>query len=447
MHEAKNFKNENRKETISWKKNFSLGKTGLMVTLSSFLGWTMVNMDSSFFSNIYPLIQKDLHLSDWMISSIITIMAIAGCIATLISGPLSDYLGRKVIFQWTIAFTAIGSALSAISGGFIGLLIARCLTMAGNASEWMIGQVMVTEGTPKESRGWWTGVAQVGWPVGWFLTSIVVAVLVPAWGWRGVFWFGLIPVALILLTRIWVKESDRFLEVKRIREQEKNSPHNNHVSHAKTEVVDKKKVNQFTYRQLFNSDLRNRTILLWVWQFVYNYGLYAVAFFLPSIAAAHGFNLKDTWFINAWGTAVGAVGYLLAAFLGNIFGRREISKIWLLLGGIAGTCFAFLTHNPAQMAFWWSAYYFFTVGHMGVYIPYMMENFPTRTRGTGSSLMSFANWGALLLAGITSQVMVHSLGVNIATFLWLGIASWIAFLCSFGTPKIAPGQELEEIIK
>ncbi|OIK11934.1 MFS transporter [Bacillus sp. MUM 13] len=417
----------------SWKKNFSLGQNGLMVTLSSFLGWTMVNMDNSFFSSVYPLIQKDLHLSDGMISSIITVMAIAGCLATLISGPLADYIGRKVIFQWTIAFTAIGSALSAVSGGFIVLLIARCMTMAGNASEWMIGQVMVTEGTPKESRGWWTGVAQVGWPVGYFLTSIIVTIFVPAWGWRGVFWVGLLPVALILLSRIWVKESDRFVEVKKERENKRK--------HAPNE-----KISQFTYRQLLNSDLRNRTLLLWLWQFIYNYGLYAVAFFLPSIAAAHGFKLSDTWVINAWGTAIGALGFLLAAFLGNIYGRKQIAQIWLLLGGIAGTCFAFFTNTPHQMAFWWSAYYFFTVGHMGVYIPYMMESFPTRTRATGSSLMSFANWGALLLAGITSELMVKTIGVEISTFIWLGIASWIAFICSLGTPKIAPGQELEDII-
>ncbi|EPZ42930.1 MFS transporter [Alicyclobacillus acidoterrestris] len=425
---------------------FGLDKNAFLVTLTSFLGWTMVNMDGSFFSNVYPLIQKSLHLAAWTIGAITASMAIAGCIATLIAGPLSDYLGRKVIFQWTIVFTALGSALSALSGGFISLLIARCFTMAGNASEWMIGQVMVTEGTPSRSRGWWTGVAQVGWPVGWFLTSVVVARLAPAWGWRGVFWAGLIPVFLILLTRIFVKESDRFNDLKRLRAKVKKTGSLDEENVSAQYEVNQQEAVQFTYRQLFNSDLRKTTILLWVWQFVYNYGLYAVAYFLPTISAAHGFTLSNTWTINAWGTGVGAFGYLAAAYLGNRFGRRSIALIWLFLGGIAGVFFAFGTHSPGQMAFWWAAYYFFTVGHMGVYIPYMLENFPTRARGTGASLMSFANWAALLLAGLTSQWMVHTIGVEYATFIWLGIASWIACACGFGTRKIKPGMELEDII-
>ncbi|GMA62005.1 MFS transporter [Alicyclobacillus fastidiosus] len=424
-----------------------LDKNAFLVTLTSFLGWTMVNMDSSFFSNVYPLIQKDLHLANWTVGAITATMAVAACFATLIAGPLSDYLGRKVVFQFTILFTALGSALSALSGGFVSLLIARCLTMAGNASEWMIGQVMVTEGTPSKSRGWWTGVAQVGFPVGWFLTAVVVAHLAPVWGWRGVFWAGLIPIFLILVTRFFVKESDRFEDLKQFRQQAKRSGDADAGLNSDTTYsVNKEEATQFTYRQLFNPDLRRTTILLWIWQFVYNYGLFCVAYFLPSIASAHGFTLSNSWMVSAWGTGVGAVGYLVAAFLGNIVGRRIISLVWLFLGGVAGTFFAFGIHSINEMAFWWAAYYFFTVGHMGAYVPYMLESFPTRARGTGASLISFSNWVALFLAGVTSQWMVHSVGVNIAAFLWLGVAVWIAFVCGLGTRKIKPGLDLEEII-
>jgi len=430
-----------------------MNANGWIVTLTSFLGWTLVNIDGSFFSFIYPLIQKDLHLADWAIGSIVASMAIAAAMVTAIVGPLMDYFGRKRLFQWTISLTAIGSVLSALSTGFLSLLIARCVCMAGNTSEWMVGQVMVTEGTPSKSRGWWTGFAQIGWPVGWFLTTFIVILLVPHFGWRGVFWSGLIPIIMLLWVRVFVKESSRFNDVANLRKVSKEVAVQKHenLEAAAQEVetaynVRKDKAVQFTYKQLFASDLRKSTVLFWIWMFVYNYGLFAVAYFLPSIAKAHGFSLGDSWVINAWGTGVGAVGYLVAAFVGERIGRRTVAIAWLLIGGCFGALFAFGSSSWHMMALWWALYYFFTVGHMGVFAAYMLESFPTRARGTGGSFISFAIWVSLFLAGATSQWFVNIMGVESATFLWLGLASWIAFACALGTPRIKPGLDLEQVI-
>ncbi|MCL6611695.1 MAG: MFS transporter [Peptococcaceae bacterium] len=434
------------------KKFLGMGWGGWVVTLTSFLGWTLVNVDASFFSFVYPLIQKDLHLPDWAIGAIVSSMAIAAMIATLIVGPLMDYLGRRKIFQWTILFTVIGSALSALATGFTSLLIARCVCMAGATSEWVTGQTMVTEGTPKNVRGWWTGFAQIGWPVGWFLSTWIVISLVPLWGWRGVFWAGLVPIILLLWVRVLVKESPRFEDIAMLRKKSREVAQKRHetLESAAAQVETKFKVKkdeavQFTYKQLFNSDLRKRTILFWIWMFVYNYGLFAVAYFLPSIAEQHGFTLGDSWIINAWGTGIGAIGYLVAAFFGERFGRRNVAILWLLIGGIFGTLFGFCSYTWHFMALWWALYYFFTVGHMGVFAAYVLENYPTRARGTGGSFASFSVWVSLLLAGLTSQAFVSIFGVEVATFIWLGVASWIACACALGTPKVKPGLELEEI--
>lgn len=436
-----------------YEKTFlGMGKNAWIVTLTSFFGWTLVNIDGSFFSFVYPLIQKDLNLPDWAIGVIVSSMAIAAMIATLVVGPLMDYLGRKRIFQWTILFTVIGSVLSALATGFASLLTARCICMAGSTSEWMVGQTMVTEGTPKNVRGWWTGFAQIGWPVGWFCSSWIVMGLVPIWGWRGVFWAGVVPIILLIWVRMLVKESPRFEDIAKLRKESKEVAMKKHlaIENVATQVETKFETKkdaavQFTYKQLFSSDLRTRTILFWIWMFVYNYGLFAVAYFLPTIAQKHGFTLGDSWIINAWGTGVGAIGYLVAAFFGEKIGRRNVAIIWLMIGGFFGTLFGFCSYSWHLMALWWALYYFFTVGHMGVFAAYVLENYPTRARGTGGSFISFSIWVSLFLAGATSQIFVNAFGVEIATFLWLGIASWIACACAFGTPKVKPGLELEEI--
>lgn len=55
---------------------------------------------------------------------------------------------------------------------------------------------IVTEESPARLRGLFAGMLQAGYPLGWFLGSVLAATLLPAFGWRALFVTGLMYLLL-----------------------------------------------------------------------------------------------------------------------------------------------------------------------------------------------------------------------------------------------------------
>src|SRR5437868_14652185 len=67
---------------------------------------------------------------------------------------------------------------------------------------------MAIDSAPPERRGMLSGVLQSGYSIGYLLAAIAARFVLPAWGWRAMFWVGGIPALLALYIRYRVKESE-----------------------------------------------------------------------------------------------------------------------------------------------------------------------------------------------------------------------------------------------
>ena len=67
------------------------------------------------------------------------------------------------------------------------------------------------EFVPSRYRGVIGGLVTAVIPAGTMLGSICAAFLTPMVGWRGLFLIGLIPAAISLMFRFWMRESPRYL--------------------------------------------------------------------------------------------------------------------------------------------------------------------------------------------------------------------------------------------
>ncbi|PWI57864.1 MFS transporter [Sulfoacidibacillus thermotolerans] len=421
------------------KQRGGLTRNAALITFTSLAGWTLVNMDGSFFTFSYPLIQKDLHLSTQQISYIYTGIFIIGAFATFIFGPILDRLGRKPVFQFSLLATALGSLLSGLSFNFASLFLFRGITQIGGSAEWMAGQVMVAEEAASHNRGWWIGFAQIGWPVGWFIASLISLLVVPTLGWRWLFVIGVVPALFVLWVRRNVKETERFQDLKRIRE---GSDQNREKATFK---VDTKKVDKLTYAQLFGKDLVRTSILIFLWQLIYNYGAASIIDWLPSIFMQHHLAISSLYATSAWATGIAILGYLSAAYLGEKLGRREVSATYLIVGAICGV---FLAQSNTWLAItaFYSLYYFFAIGQMGAAVAFALESFPTRARGTGGTLLSVATWVGFIAAGYTGPVLFNNLGLGKSVFVWTVVCSVIPGILALGTKRVHPGTQLEDIV-
>ncbi|MCB8881102.1 MFS transporter [Acidisoma cellulosilytica] len=397
-----------------------------LVTILSLGGWLLVNADGSLFNFTYPLIQKDLGLSDNDIALIYTLLYAVGAISTFFSGPMMDRIGRKPIYQACLFAAALGSVVTAAAPGFAVLLLGRAITQVGAATEWMSGQVMVAEEAPAPVRGRLIGIAQIGYPLGFFLGALMSLAIVDRWGWRVLFVCGLIPVLMMIWARRNVEDTKRFQEEVAIERQ--------HTELRGSRIS-----------QLFEPDLRRSSIFISIWHFVYAFGAAGIISYLPTVYKHFGISLTGTFTSSAIATAIAAIGYVLAAFLGERFGRREICALFLVLGAGAGALLAFAATSWILLTIFYAGFYFFTLGHVTSAAGFATEVFPTRVRGTGCNLVGASEWFGFMVAAITGPWLLSHAGYSATLVMWCVAAPLIAAVCALCMKHVPPRTILEHV--
>ena len=91
-------------------------------------------------------------------------------------------------------------------------LILRALFGIGMGGEWGVGASLAMESAPPRWRGVLSGILQSGYSIGYLLAAIAARLVLPAWGWRPMFWIGALPAMLALYIRTKVPESAAWKE-------------------------------------------------------------------------------------------------------------------------------------------------------------------------------------------------------------------------------------------
>lgn len=131
--------------------------------------------------------------------------------------PLSAYAdrrGRRRVLLWCAGLGLVCTAAAALSPGFwvfVALFaLARPLLSATNA----VVTVIASEETAASDRAKAIALVTAGYGIGAGLTGIVRGVAGQALGFRGLFALTLLPVACLPLLARWIREPDRFRQLK-----------------------------------------------------------------------------------------------------------------------------------------------------------------------------------------------------------------------------------------
>ncbi|AKC70881.1 MFS transporter [Pandoraea oxalativorans] len=132
-------------------------------------------------------------------------------------GWLTDRLGRRKLFFVTLLLYVAATAATGLSWSFASFVAFRFLTGAGIGGEYTAINSTIQEFTPARVRGWTdlviNGTFWAGAALGAASSLVLLApgVLPPDWGWRTCFFIGAALGVGILLMRMWVPESPRWL--------------------------------------------------------------------------------------------------------------------------------------------------------------------------------------------------------------------------------------------
>jgi MFS family permease len=398
---------------------------GLEVTLAGALSGALKDSPILRFSNFDVGLANSAYLAG----------AVLGAIGF---GWLTDRIGRKKLFFITLAVYLTATAATALSWGIASYALFRALTGAGIGGEYTAINSTIQELVPARYRGWTDLIINGSFWLGAAIGAASAIVLLdpnvapPDIGWRLAYFTGAVLGLVVLVMRMWIPESPRWLmihghpgEAREIVAGIERSV----VGHAQDmnqSAFDKVrlKMRKFTpltevARTLF-SVYRQRSlvglVLMVAQAFFYNAIFFTFALVLTDF---YGIGAdKVGWYILPF-AAGNCLGPLLLGRLFDTLGRRVmiaftygISGVLLALSGYLFSIGAFSAQT--QTIAWMIIFFFASPAASAAYLT-VSETFPLEVRalaialfyavGTGiGGVIGPALFGALIDTGSRTSV-------------------------------------------
>jgi len=175
---------------------------------ASFLGWTLDAFD--FFVVVFLV---DTLAARFAVSKAEIVWSITATLATrpvgaLIFGLLADRYGRRLPLMGNVLYYSLVELACGLSGSYPVFLVLRVLYGIGMGGQWGVGASLAMETAPRRWRGLLSGVLQSGYPIGYLLAALAARLILPAWGWRAMFFAGASPALLAVYIWSRVPESE-----------------------------------------------------------------------------------------------------------------------------------------------------------------------------------------------------------------------------------------------
>jgi MFS family permease len=201
-----------RLDRLPWSRFHLLVVTALGIT------WVLDGLEVTIVGSIGPMLKdpRTLGLSDQDVGLAAACYVAGAVLGALVFGWLTDRLGRKLMFNVTLAVYLVGVAASACAWDFWSFALFRAVTGAGIGGEYSAINSAIDELIPARLRGridllvngtYWLGAAAGAGASLLLLSGRLVGVDL---GWRLGFAIGAVLGCSILLLRRFVPESPRW---------------------------------------------------------------------------------------------------------------------------------------------------------------------------------------------------------------------------------------------
>ncbi len=295
----------------------------------------------------------------------------------LLFGWVGDRFGRTRGMAFSILWYSLFTGATYWVDGPAALLTLRFIACMGVGGVWPNGVALVSEVWSNVSRPFLAGVIGAAANVGFFVFARMMGGEITEVSWREAMLICTAPAILGVWVFIAVPESSRWLAARRTPEEaphERSSP----------------------LSTLFTGSLAGVTILgIFLGTVPLLGGWGSGNWVVPWAGAEGGPELRAD--VQAWKSAGGVLGSLLAGVIASHVGRR-LTYFLISLGSLAISLYIFHSLTPLDPQFKPSMFVlgFFGIMYFGWLPYYLPELFPTRVRATGSGVAF--NFGRILSA-------------------------------------------------
>jgi len=393
------------------------------VLAAAWLGWGFDAFDALLFNFVAPNCVPTLlglaigspaaKSATLLWTGVLTSLLLLGWAAGgILFGQVADRIGRVRTLMLTMVLYAVGTAACALAPNLWVLALFRVVASLGIGGEWAAGAAMVAEVVPERRRVEAGALLYTAAPLGLFLATFVNYQIAgsllkadPEISWRFVFLAGLIPAAVALVVRRFIREPERWR-----RAAEAALPGAAVAAAAVNAVPEARRPRlaelfDRQHRALTLSGFLMAVIVLVTWWScnafipVVSTGLAQATAKARSLDRAGTLALVEHWKAVAtdYFNVGGLLGTLLTIPAAKLLGRRPMFAIYFA-GAAAAVLAAFgLDLAPETRLAMYFPIGLTIFGVFGSFTYYLPELFPTRLRGTGAGFCY--NVGRIIAAG------------------------------------------------
>ncbi|MDM0106593.1 MFS transporter [Variovorax sp. J22R24] len=370
-------------------------------------------------------------------------------IGSACAGLFADHFGRRMAVILSVVIFSIATCAIGFAPNLWVIAALRFVAGLGIGGALPTSTTMTAEFTPARSRTMAITATIVCVPLGGMLAGIFASFVLPAFGWRGLFWIGgLLPLTLAVVLLLKLPESPRFLahhharwpELTRLLGRMKRPVPTGtaFVDSREQEVSENAGI-----RALFQDGRGRDTFALWGACFACLLAVYSAFSWLPTMLANEGLSPAVAGSgLTAYNLG-GVCGALICAAAVARYGSRWPLAIFSAGGAISA--FLLVGVNPTQS----TSLLIFGVGVHGLFVTTVQciiyslcaNVYPTNVRATGTAAtLAIGRLGAILSSFAGAAVITA--GGAATYFTMLGIAMIGVLVCLWTVKRqIRPVQK------
>jgi SP family arabinose:H+ symporter-like MFS transporter len=459
-----------KNHSYNWKYLITISLITAMGGLLFGYDWVVIGGAKPFYETFFGITNSP-SLQGWAMSC-----ALTGCLAgAVISGGLSDWLGRKKLLLLAAGFFVVASLGTGAAWSFSAFIIFRILGGIGIGLASNLSPMYIAEITPGNVRGRFVSINQLTIVIGILAAQLInwrIAQPVPAgattadimdsWngqmGWRWMFYACTLPAGLFFILMWFVPESPRWLAKK-----------GTNISKVK-EILSKiggsdyavSEINSIETTLAATAEKPNlkllkqpgilRLLILGIVLAVFQQwcGINVIFNYAQEIFSNAGYSVSDTLFNIVITGSVNLVFTFVGMFTVDRLGRKALMLIGA--GGLSGifavvgSLYFFHIQGLPLLIMVVLAIACYAMSLAPVTWVVLSEIFPNRFRGAAMSIATFALWTACFVLTYTFPLLNSLLRAS-GTFWLYGSVCLIGFIFILKKLPETKGKSLEEIEK
>jgi MFS family permease len=395
--------------------------------IAASLGWLLDAFDVMLYSMVLAALIADLGITKGQAGLLGSMTLVASAAGGMLFGVFADRAGRTKALMGSVILYSVFTGLCGFANNLTQLAVFRLFLGLGMGGEWASGAALVSETWSSEHRGRAFGFMQSSWAIGYALAAAVTALVMPTFGWRAVFFVGMLPA----LFTVWVQR--RVEEPQIWRERASRRSAGAAQSSAR-------------FANVFRGRLGAVTIAVTLMNSCTMFGWWGLNLWIPgylSLPAAQGgiglsasqmAGLVIAMQVGMW------FGYVTFGFIADALGRKRSYVLYLVAAAVLLPLYG-IVRNPLVLLALGPFVAFFGTGYFSGFGPLTAELYPTSVRATAQGFTYNTGRLASAVAPFAVGSLAQARGFDLA-FSITGIAFLLAAVAWTWIPETR-GKTLE----